>query len=515
MNPSKPRFVIWGYGSENMFHDFGAMLIAQGHEVLFLPDEKLDRREELQTLLHAPYILLTSAHFGRDTRILHDFYPDIRIGNEFLDLLHHCPPILSVFYPHDLSTPLVINEPLLLDAFDLVLWPTPFFGYQPRPRKLVEVGWIGFRDLPRPASARQYDSVLLFSDICHHMRCLGMAATHAKLMPILETGTAIKFPRWPGHEAIEEYFSSRGAHVIAATTPAGSLIQDSRLIVSNSVSSISVEAAYMGTPVINLLEKYLSPGLQENLLAGLPGCVLSSYADFPIHLANPPKAVPPCVKRFDDARVLDIILAEAALRDPCERPLPSRIEILTRSVTASPPPATTGTSLPAEETSASDSNTQSDAHTDALPPSPRAGANEEKDRAELAAALRLLALDQMEEAFAILQTLVSAGTPLAAPYHQIALLALKQDETTIAEEFLTLACEREQPPGEAHLELARLFFATGRFDDTLSTLSPLLRHGPANNPDAHGLLRRTLGAAPELGAIAWARLIADLKWQHG
>ncbi|MDY0073353.1 MAG: hypothetical protein RBR77_11975 [Thauera sp.] len=511
MNP-KPRFVIWGYGSENIFRNFGLTLISQGYEVLCLPDKSLDRMAELLELLRFPYILLTSAHFGRDARILHDFYPDIRIGNEFLDLLHHCPPILSVFYPHDLATPSVINEPLLLSSFDLVLWPTPFFGYQPRPHKLMEVGWVGFSDPFLPPEDRQYDSVLLFSDICRHTQQFGIAGTYAKLLPILETGTAIKFPEWPGHIALEEYFTDRGAHVIAASTSAGKLIQNSRLIVSNSVSSISVEAAYMGTPVINLLEDYLAPGFQKRFLSGLPGCVLSSYADFPKYFTHPPKAAQPCVKQFDAAHVLDIILAEAAMQSR-HTPHSTHVEILVRpspsSLPASSPTLTSSQELPPSERASSpgyaeEPSVQPEAVRNPIAP---------EDEIQLATALRLLALDRVEEAFAILQTLVHSGTPLAAPYRQIAQLAIRQGETDIAEEFLTLACEREQPPGEAHLELAQLFFDTERFNNTLNILSPLLRYGPARNPEAYSLLRRTLGILPELDTIAWARLLTDLKWQ--
>jgi len=506
MSKSKQRFVIWGYGSENIFQSFGETLISEGHEVFSLPCKKFGRWEELEILLRAPYILLTSAHFGRDTRILRDFYPDIHIENEFLDLLHHCPPILSVFYPHDLATPLVINEPLLLHAFDLVLWPTPFFGYQPRPKRLIEVGWIGFREPLRPMHARRYDSVLLFSDVSHHMSQFGVESTHRKLFPILETGTAIKFPKWPGHEAFEEYFAQHGAHVIPADTPAGSLIQDSRLIISNSLSSISVEAAYMGTPVINLLEDYLPEGLQERFLAGLPGCVLSSYSDFPFNHANPPLPPTPQVKPFDAAQVLKVILTEAEPRMVRERStllisqIVDRLEKNTLNSTSSHqenivlPPSNPEADL-------------SDMHDLRKASVPSA------DVIDFSVAMRLLNLDRVEEAFAILQRLVNAATSLAGPYHQIALLALKQNETSIAEEFLSLACEREIPPGDAHLELAQLFFRSERFDDTLKALGPLLRSAPARLPETHALLRRTLGAAPELSAVAWWRLITDLRWK--
>lgn len=511
MQPTRTRFVIWGYGSENLFRDFGTWLQAQGHEVLMLPDARYDRQAELEALCAAPYILLTSAHFGRDTRILHDYYPTIRIGNEFLDLLHHCPPLLSVFYPHDLATPLVINEPLLLDAFDLVLWPMSFFGYQPRPRKLVEVGWIGYQGRQKPPGERRYDSVLLFSDVTHHKQQYGIAGTCDKLSDVLTHVRAVKLPYWPGHDEYEAHFRSRGVHVIPAQTPAAEVITDSRLIVSNGLSGISVEAAYLGVPVINLLEAYLPPGLQTQFLAGLPGCVQCRYEDFADHFTAPPQAAAPCLRPFDPQRVLDLIVAEAAQT----RMPPSRVtHIALRDFDTAKGSAKALLPDVAPERAApvaheAEGNAMQPVATAATPTEPQAS-----DTIETATAQRLLAAGHVEEAFAILQALVQANTALSEPYRLLAQFALQQQENAIAEEFLSYACEREQLPAEAHLELAALLFGEQSYEDALSRLSPVIRRNPVKHADALIQVRRILGAAPELSTIAWARLIGDMKWQH-
>lgn len=262
----------------------------------------------------------------------------------------------------------------------------------------------------------------------------------------------------------------------------------------------------MGTPVINLLEDYLPEGLQERFLAGLPGCVLSSYSDFPLNRATPPLPPTPQVKHFDAAQVLKIILTEAEPRMARERSTLLIGQIVNR------PQNKTLNSTPPHQASI------------VLPPSSpepdlpdlrafQAASAPSADVIDFSIAMRLLKLDRVEDAFAILQRLVNGGTLLAGPYHQIALLALKQNEASIAEEFLTLACERESPPGDAHLELAQLLLRSERFDDTLKALGPLLRSTPAQLPEVYALLRRTLGAAPELSAVTWSRLITDLKWK--
>lgn len=515
-----PVFVIWGYGSENIFRDFASFLRQRGHEVVVLPETGLDKRAELERLASTPFVLLTSAHFTRDERILGEFYPDIHIQNAFLELIYHCPPLLSVFYPHDLSTPLVINEPSQLVAFDVVLWPTRFFGYQPRPRTLLTVGWIGYRNEFLAAERRRYDSALLFSDICSHKGRLGVAGTYDKLAPILACGTAIKFPQWPGHEEFEEYFSARGATVIPAETAAGDVILDSRVIVSNSISSISVEASFMGIPVINLIEDYLPSGMQREFLSGLPGCALSSYADFPKHLAAPPCAVPPLVDRFDPEHTLNLILAALVdkhgpgeLKDsesahpatigveilcspkPPKMAPPGRMQVSSRKVWIKKVHHAT----PAEPdiTAIAEVSHEASVNTDEI---------------NLATAVRLLEQGEVAAAFTMLQELVNAGSTHWGPYYHIARLAQAQGEVDIALEFFTHAVQREQPPGIAHRTLAQLHLSAGRYQEALSTLSPLLRHDPRDYETLE-VLRRTLEQIPEISPIAWARLLADLRFQ--
>ncbi|GHU06713.1 hypothetical protein FACS1894158_14010 [Betaproteobacteria bacterium] len=318
-----PIFVVWGYGSENIFRNFADFLRAQGHEVLTLPDARISKKMELEHLLREPFILLTSSHFTHDANTLAAIYPEIQIENDFLEILHHAKPLLSVYYPHDLATPLILNEPMLLSAFDLVLWPTPFFGYQPKPKNIRDVGLILFRGEWIPPKKRTYDCVWFFSEFTYHAKRYGIPKTYEKIAPILECGVAIKFPFWPGYKEFEREFQARGATVIPAEWHTGDILRNCRVAVSNSFSGIVPEAAFMGTPVIALpMESSDDPNdipqiqqfwqTQREIFSALPGVILSQYEDFPRHLAAMPPARPPLVKRFDPQHVLDIILTEAA-----------------------------------------------------------------------------------------------------------------------------------------------------------------------------------------------------------
>lgn len=132
------------------------------------------------------------------------------------------------------------------------------------------------------------------------------------------------------------------------------------------------------------------------------------------------------------------------------------------------------------------------------------------DQAVIAEALQLQSAGDIGTAFSLFQQLVNTDTPLPRPYLEIARIALSQGERAIALEFLELAQAREQPPAEAHLELARLHSAEQRHEAVLAVLSPLLRQ-PGDHFEALDLVRQTLGKLPALGPIPWARLLADLR----
>ncbi|MBA4742142.1 MAG: hypothetical protein H2060_05485 [Azoarcus sp.] len=516
-----PAFVFWGYGSEDVFPDFSRFVEQAGYDVLRLPDP--DKKRELSQLVGRPFILLTSAHFTRDRAVLADFYPDVHVGCDLLEILDHCKPLLSVFYPHDLGTPLVVNEPALLSAFDLVLWPTAFFGYGRRPERFETVGWIGLKGHCKPLAERRFDAVLLFSDICWHRQNMGIEGAYRKLEPILSDGVPIKFPKWPGTAEFEACFAERGATVIPAETPAGELILDSRLILSNGLSSISVEAAYMGTPCINFLEDYLPAGAQHEFLAGVPGCSLSAYADFQCHMANPPAPPKPRVGPFEPDHVLKLILSEVdARRERKDRPqtpaagdLAPKIELIEHSG----PPAK---SRIIRKTASPNRTLRRREGTDQTPPKRESAHSVQQasptpvdprtadQRITTQTALRLLESGDLAGAFTLLQGLANEGSQLWEPYFHIAQIAIRQNEIGIAEEFLTHACEREDPPATAHRELARMLIDAGRHEESLDVLSPVLRKGHGD-PEALELLRKALGSCGALDPIRWARLLVDLR----
>lgn len=125
-------------------------------------------------------------------------------------------------------------------------------------------------------------------------------------------------------------------------------------------------------------------------------------------------------------------------------------------------------------------------------------------------AATLMASGRTEEGAQALITLASEDTPVWEVYADLAEFALtRNDHEAALDLMLTAACHA---PGARRAALGAAILQTerGEFEAALANLSPYLRQQP-NDSDALALVRRILGAAPKLSAIAWARLLADLR----
>lgn len=125
-------------------------------------------------------------------------------------------------------------------------------------------------------------------------------------------------------------------------------------------------------------------------------------------------------------------------------------------------------------------------------------------------ALRRIADGDVVGGADLLIELAQADTELPEVYHDLGIMAREQSDLAAAKELFAVAIAKSPKPSRSSLELARLEMRDGLFEPALATLSPYLRKNP-DDADALALVREILGAGGELSAIAWARLIADLK----
>lgn len=116
----------------------------------------------------------------------------------------------------------------------------------------------------------------------------------------------------------------------------------------------------------------------------------------------------------------------------------------------------------------------------------------------------------LAEAFEILRDLVEEGTQLWQPYHNLAAIALTQNDLETACNLLRAAADQPDAPTHVIRQFATLTASSGDTRTALATLSPLIR---ANAADADLLaqVREIVSAAPNISPVVWARLVSDLR----
>ena len=133
-----------------------------------------------------------------------------------------------------------------------------------------------------------------------------------------------------------------------------------------------------------------------------------------------------------------------------------------------------------------------------------------EDHAAWEAASAAIEAGNISEGADQLITLVQADTPVWEAFHDLAAIALQQDDIHTALQLLEMAVKKGAVPGKAHLSFATALALAGQRERALETLSPLLRTDPGNF-DALNLVRQLLGELGPLPPIAWARLLTDLR----
>lgn len=130
--------------------------------------------------------------------------------------------------------------------------------------------------------------------------------------------------------------------------------------------------------------------------------------------------------------------------------------------------------------------------------------------AQHAEARQRIESNDLNGAFELLEQLVAEQTGCWEVYNDLAALAVTQGDLEAACHFLEAGRTMPEAPAAIDLRLAQLLAANGDTDVALAALSPVLR-ADRSTPEALSLLREIVEAAERISAVAWARLIADLR----
>jgi hypothetical protein len=250
-----PRYVFKAMSrAEYVLHDLYAEMCARGHDCVELVDfEQDDPRQALRALAGHPTVLVTSDHLAIGSadyeigELRHARVPR-RPFHSVIEALDILRPERAVFAPHDLVEPAIAGDLPYLNRFDLVLspgprWSSAFTGFA----RVEEVGWP--RLSAATTSGPSLESVWFPSSIVA-FEALGVARFAELFAPVARQVAAVKLPDWPGVDAFERVLQDMGAQVLPRTLSAAQAITRAELVVTNSDSSVSVEAAALGRPVV-------------------------------------------------------------------------------------------------------------------------------------------------------------------------------------------------------------------------------------------------------------------------
>lgn len=280
----KRVFLLFGMGSEYVLGPLAKALDQRGEEVVEIDMARVaDPLVRLAPLRGRSVVFVTSAHLLLDDTNFRQAYTHQGSILSPLEVMGFLRPALSVFYPHDLGEPVLREESPLLSAFDLMLVPTRQMRSFADILPVEVVGWARLPEAlrPPPGSTRGVRGLHVFSELAYWQR-EGFDALIEAWGPLWRLGLAVRLPPWPGAEEFERLLEQADIAVSPSGGDSFAAIEEADLVITNSLSSVSFEAAGAGRPVLNVVDGVHPPPIQRARVAGTPGVVVE---DLPTAIA--------------------------------------------------------------------------------------------------------------------------------------------------------------------------------------------------------------------------------------
>ncbi|MFT7521982.1 MAG: hypothetical protein ACI9MC_004134, partial [Kiritimatiellia bacterium] len=249
-------------------------------------------------------ILITSAH------IMHDgpSYEDL-VGSAGclspIQVQALTQPVLTVYVPHDISTPFLVEEMFYIHHIDLYLAATEAELMLRRKVDVELVGWIKRLNPSEPPFENRGRALWLTMGMEIGVHRSGVAAKIEAMSPHIRDWCDIKLGPNSVVDELEEQLRALGANVIDKYQSAADLVPHYDIIVSNGSSSVVREAAMMGKRVYILTHRSIFRSRNQwYQYADLPNIqFIKSMDDIPEQNID----LPPRLLAFDMRRAIDAI----------------------------------------------------------------------------------------------------------------------------------------------------------------------------------------------------------------
>lgn len=247
-------YLFYGFGAEYVLHPVYEAMKKAGHDCIEIDalNEK-DSRKQIDNLKGKDIIFVTSAHFLLNEKNFKHFYPTDSHFYGTLEIMSLLKPKASIFIPHDLTQPVIDYEKEYLNQFTTFCSPCePFTSLYTHYTKTIEMGWIKYNNKPKTIIPKN-KAIWFLSDFILHLNW-GVEKSYELIHPILQQNVSIKFPRWPGSDEFEDYFSKKGIHVFRSEENSIDLILAHDMILTNGLSSLIAESHFLGKTTVNIVE---------------------------------------------------------------------------------------------------------------------------------------------------------------------------------------------------------------------------------------------------------------------
>lgn len=306
-----PLFVFFGAESEYVLHPLFSEMTKRGHrcaELHAMPGHSITR--ELASVIADPArkVLVTSAHFSWDDRYMASAMgvPDCPALVEIIAALR---PVYTVYYPHDLSQPMLTNETSCLPLIDLYLAASSLERMFSADVCVKEVGWIKTpSDIGVPAE-KWGRGLWLTMSMEYILVESGTEKTLGFIERWLHDWLSIKFAPYPQFAELEGILTDRGINIIDRNMTPPDAARHFDFVVTNGESSVVRESAMMGIPTyivtgIGLFGKTSSRNIWQ--FADLENVhIVETLDDIP----DETRHTPPTMQRFKMDAAIDAILA--------------------------------------------------------------------------------------------------------------------------------------------------------------------------------------------------------------
>ena len=305
-----PRFILFGAQGEYVLGPLADALLKKGYDCTeIVARAGYDATAAIASLPpHAgKTVLVTCAHILHDTESMQEFLgiPDCP---PLLSVIRTVRPDLTVYYPHDLSSPFLWDEHPYAHLIDLYLGATDCERALRRRMDVEIVGWIKLRRR-RGVPERRGRALWLCMGTETVIQKIGVKRTFTAYKPHLRDWCAVKLPPYDYCKPMEKMIDGTGATAIDCFETPPDHVPHYDLVISNGPSSVVREAGLMGKPVFILTADGVFPKsyLKDmNQFSDLPYLrFVGSIDDVP---ATAPTTAPPLLHPFDAAKAMAAIL---------------------------------------------------------------------------------------------------------------------------------------------------------------------------------------------------------------